>query len=521
MRWLAVLAGLALVGAACGSTVQQSGQRGVNSGGSVNGEAGLNGTTNGTTGSNELGDTGGSTSGGVAASSFGGGTSGRSSSGSSGSSGARSGGSSGAGSTALGPGVTATTMNVGIIYATNSGAANAAIGAAGISQGDEKANYTALIDDMNAHGGIAGRKLVGIYHSIDATSTESASQEYQAACDDLTQDHKVFVVFAGNDETLLSCLNNRGVLSVTANLTIADAAVFKRYPYYFEIGSLNLDRIAAAEVPALKAQDYFSGWNSATGQPGPTKAKVGIVTVDFPSFNHATDQVLVPALAKLGYAPAPEDIVRVPYARQQSDVGALAAAVSGAVLKFRSDNVSHVIILEASATVSLLFGNNADSQHYYPRYGANSQTGQEALIASGAYPKSQLNGTVGIGWEPSLDIAPSEAGPNSPYTNAAQRKCLALYAAHGIQFSDQNAQGVGYLNCADVWFLRDVAKRMTVLNKEGFLTAANGIGSNFESLTIIASRIDGTHHDAIAAVRYWAYKPECGCMRYTTGDIPA
>ena len=521
MRWLAMLAGLALVGAACGSTIQQTGQRGVNGGGSVNGEAGLNGTTNGTSGSNELGDSGASTGGGVAGSSFGGGTSGRSSSGSSGSGSSRSGSSGGAGSASLGPGVTATTINVGIIYATNTGAANAAIGAAGISQGDEKANYAVLIDDINAHGGIAGRKVVGIYHAIDATSTASTDDQYQAACDDLTQDHKVFVVFAGNVDVLLSCLNSRGVLSITANLTIADGAVFKRYPYYFEIDSLNLDRIAAAEVPALKAQDYFSGWNTATGQPGPTKAKVGVITIDLPSFNHATDQVLVPALAKLGYAPAPEDIVRVPYARAQSDVGALAAAISSAVLKFRSDNVTHVIILEASATVSLLFGNNADSQRYYPRYGANSQTGQEALIASGAYPKSQLNGTVGIGWEPSLDIAPSEAGPNSPYTNAAQRKCLALYAAHGIQFSDQNAQGVGYLNCADMWFFRDVVKRTTAMTKEAFLAAANGIGSNFESLTIISSKIDATHHDAIAAVRYWAYKPECGCMRYTTGDIPA
>jgi hypothetical protein len=520
MRCLAVLMGLALVGAACGSTVQQqAGQRSV-SGGVNNGDEGLNGSTNSNTGaSDELGATGGGT-GALAGGSTRG--AGRSSSSGSGSGGSGSGGSGGgAGSNAIGPGVSANAINVGIIYATNTGAANAAIGAAGISQGDEKANYTALIDDINAHGGIAGRKVVGVYSAIDATSNASADSQYQAACDDLTQDHKVFVVFAGNVETLLSCLNNRGVLSVTANLTIADSAIFKRYPYYFEIGSLNLDRIAAAEVPALNAQNYFSGWNAATGQPGPTKAKVGVITVDLPSFNHATDQVLVPALAKLGYAPAPEDIVRVPYARQQSDVGALAAAVSGAVLKFRSDNVTHVLILEASATVSLLFGNNADSQRYYPRYGANSQTGQEALITSGAYPKSQLNGTVGIGWVPSLDIAPSEAGPNSPYVNAAQRKCLAVYAAHNITFSDQNAQGVGYLGCASLWFFRDVMKRAAGANRDAFLTAANGIGSAFESLTIIPTKIDSSHHDGIAAVRYWAYKPECGCMRYTSGDIPA
>lgn len=518
MRWGALLVALALVGAACGSHAGKGSHQSA-AGRVGGGDTGLDsGNPNSPGSTDDLGATGASASGGGS----GGASKGTSRQGSTGGGGTGiGGGGSAGGPLAAGPGVTATTINVGIIYAVNSGAANAAIGAAGISQGDEKANYTVLINDLNAHGGVAGRKVVGIYHSVDAESTASANDQYQAACDDLTQDHKVYAVFAGNNETLLQCLHNRGVLAISANLTIADAAVFKRYPYYFEINSLNLDRIAAAEVPALKAQNYFSGWDAATGQPSGAHAKVGVVTIDTPAFNHATDQVLVPGLAKLGYAPAAADVVRVPYASQESDVGAQAAAISGAVLKFRSDAVTHVIILEASATVSLLFGNNADKQHYYPRYGANSQTGQEALLTSGAYPKSQLNGTVGIGWQPQLDIAPSENTPNGPYTNAAQRSCLALYNAHGIKFSDQNSEGVGYLDCADTWFFRDVMKHATSLTRDGFLVAANGIGSAFESLTIIPSRIDPTHHDGIAAVRYWEYTPSCGCMRYTSGDIAA
>lgn len=514
--------GLALVGAACGSTVQQNGQGRV-TGGSVNGgdESGLNGAGNNNTGSSDqLGGSGGSGSGGSANGST---RSGRSSSSGGSGSGRTAGsgsGSGGSGSNAVGPGVSANAINVGIMYAVNSGAANAAIGAAGISQGDEKQNNTVLIDDINAHGGIAGRKLVPVFHSLDATSQQNIDDQYQAACDDLTQDHKVFIVFAGNNETLLQCLQNRGVLSVTSNLTIADGAVFKRFPNYIELDSLNLDRIAAAEVPALKAQNYFTGWNSATGQPAPTKAKVGVVTVDHPSFNHATDQVLVPALAKIGYGPDPADVIKVPYIRQTSDEGAAAAAVSGAVLKLRSDGVTHVIIMEASATISLLFGNNADSQGYHPRYGANSQTGQQALADSGAYPKSQLPGTVGIGWQPSLDITPSENTPNGPYSNDLQRQCLALYKAHGITFSDTNAAAVGLNNCNDIWFFRDVMNRTKVPTRDGFMAVVNSLGV-FKTLTVITTKLDATHHDAIAAIRYWAYKPECGCMRYTSGDIPA
>src|SRR5213079_947121 len=54
------------------------------------------------------------------------------------------------------PGVTDTTVNVGIIYAVSGAAANAALGAPGITQGDEKADVQILIDDVNAHGGILG-----------------------------------------------------------------------------------------------------------------------------------------------------------------------------------------------------------------------------------------------------------------------------------------------------------------------------------------------------------------------------
>jgi hypothetical protein len=202
-------------------------------------------------------------------------------------------------------------------------------------------------------------------------------------------------------------------------------------------------------------------------------------------------------------------------------VSGSAAAVSGAVLKFRGDGVSHVIILEASGVLSLLFGNNADSQRYYPRYGANSQTGQQALVDSGAYPKSQLTGTLGIGWEPSIDITPSENPPGSgPYSNDAQRRCIALYKSRGVTFSDTNAAAIGYLNCNDFWFFRDVMNRTKSLTRDGYIAVVNSVGS-FKSLTVIGTKLDAAHHDAIAAVRYWAYKPECGCMRYTSGDIPA
>src|SRR2546430_2220675 len=116
-----------------------------------------------------------------------------------------------------------------------------------------------------SHGGVLGRKLVPVYHAIDATSADTIDSQLQAACDDFTQDHKIFVVFTGGNETFLQCMNSRGVASMEDDLTDSDAARFQRYPYYLEIGSMNLDRIAAIEVPGLQAQGHFWPWDSVAG----------------------------------------------------------------------------------------------------------------------------------------------------------------------------------------------------------------------------------------------------------------
>ena len=68
------------------------------------------------------------------------------------------------------PGVTATKIYVGMIWPKNQDAVNQAAGAGGISVGDTKADGNAIIDDINKHGGIAGRKVVPVWQAVDSTS---------------------------------------------------------------------------------------------------------------------------------------------------------------------------------------------------------------------------------------------------------------------------------------------------------------------------------------------------------------
>ncbi len=179
----------------------------------------------------------------------------------------------GVNSTAVGPGVTADKIFIGRAYAVNSGAANAAIGATGITTGDPKRTAEIVIEDINARGGVAGRKIEPVWHEIDGATTAPNDVLFQQTCDTWTQDHKVFIGFSGGNDTMLRCGHTRNIVLVNDDLTSADGATFRRYPYYVEASTLNLDRVARAQVAALNAQGFFSGWNAATGAPGVARPK--------------------------------------------------------------------------------------------------------------------------------------------------------------------------------------------------------------------------------------------------------
>src|SRR5262245_2695965 len=70
------------------------------------------------------------------------------------------------------PGVTADSIYVGVPYAADA-AANKAAGAGGVTVGNPKADAQIVIDDINANGGVAGRKLVPVFHAIPSSGAAS------------------------------------------------------------------------------------------------------------------------------------------------------------------------------------------------------------------------------------------------------------------------------------------------------------------------------------------------------------
>jgi substrate-binding family protein len=490
-RSTVALALLALAGTACGSTVPRAQLEAALQNG--NGGQGLGGGTGGvgTGGTTGLGGTGGTTGlGGT-------GTAGVGTTGFAG------------GGGPLGPGLTSTVMYVGVVNIKNAGAANAALGATGSSTTvDWKKPYEIVIKDINAKGGIAGRKLAPIWADIDATSSQTIDQQTQAACATWTQDHKVFAILAGDAGGVIQeCTEKaRAVNIIPAGDSTPDD--FRRYPHYVEPSGMHIVRMGPVTVKGIAAQGYFD-----------KGTRLGIITWDQSNYREAIRDGYLPALRQQGITPA-TDISYVHVPQTFNDLGGMNSDVNSAVLRFSGQDIDHVMIIDGSAGIcagaclGYEFMNQAQSQDYHPRYGFNDFNYADTSVDS-LYPHQQLVGSVAVVWGD-----PDDAHDVGYHVNKSREDCYKLMKDNGFDYdaTDDNQTYVIRTACEQIWFMRAVVGKMgnAVLNNDNFMAGVNQIGSSFQSLSTYVARISATQHDGASAVRNERYFESCTCYKFTS-----
>ncbi|MCW2674559.1 MAG: hypothetical protein JWP14_3148 [Frankiales bacterium] len=422
---------------------------------------------------------------------------------------------------ATGLGVTATTISIGIGYTSDGDAANAAIGASGVTSGDEKANSQALVDEVNAHGGVAGRRLVPVFHAYRITSSDSGATQDEAACQDWTVDHKVLAVFSSSlTDTLVACLKKAGVVMVKGGQIVdADAAYLRQYSNEVLLGTMSIDRIFADQVRSLVRQDWFTGWNTVTGKPG-TAVKVGVLTYDTDSFDRGLHRVLLPALKAAGHAPAAVDVLQVHKPEQQSDAAGTTAQIKSAVLRMQQDGVTHLVLGDASGFILEFFGSNARAQGYYPRLGVTSGAGVQVVHDAGLVTDQQLNGMGGNGWLPTLDLIASES---ATYVNAETRRCLDIMKRRtGQTYTSSNAATIALSDCDAMFLFQRAMRSAATLTPAGLISAVDGIGHAYTSPVVGPTFLSPRQHDD--AVRAWDlnWVESCTCVKYSSQhDVPS
>ena len=497
-----------LLATACGSRVPASERQALSAGGSgaeSGGSAvdGFDGGSDFASGDTAAAVGGDPVTGSVGRSSASGGGSGRTSGG----------GSTGAGSAGLpadtgqtGPGVTATEILLGMAYATNGSDVNAAIGAEEASSTDTKKAAELLIADLNNRGGIHGRKVVPVWHEVDALSGRTYEQHGQEMCSTWTEDNDVFAALGAPYETLRQCMAKKNKPLTYTSLSTSSELTFSEYPLYFEPGNLNLSRIARLTVKSLADRNFFA------------KAKVGVIAFDDPHGHYSVDKAMLPALASRGVDPKTVEVVYVPDPQSPTDVSGLSAAISSAVLRFNTRGISHVMILDTAAVASFLFMQEAESQGYRPRYGLNSQNGNTILadLLRGSGSQGQLNNSLSVGWLPTIDLAEQD-DPNDKATPSRQR-CLKIMVDGGLtSFTSRNAMGQALLTCEEIWFFEAAAKAAgPTLNARSFLTGVESLRSLRESPITLGNRFGPGRHDGVARAADLVYVPDCTCFRYTT-----
>jgi ABC-type branched-subunit amino acid transport system substrate-binding protein len=411
---------------------------------------------------------------------------------------------------------------LGLIYLKNADAQQAALGNTAVTTGDTRTMMQIRVDDLNAHGGIGGRKVVPVYHGIDATSTQTAAQVAEAACADFTQDHHVFATVGSSNPDFLTCMRKAGSVAVLGGNSLVGetSAQYMQHPADFDVISLSIDRLAADLVPVLVRTHYFDPWNTASGAPGVGKARVGIIVPDRPEF-HSGVAVLLAALKSAGITVAAQDVAYFTWPQSTGEDAQAVADIQAYVLKFRANGVTHVLPLEQNAMV--FFGAAADKQGYRPRYGLNSATAAQQYVGS-LLPASQLNGAVGLGFFPNTDLSSADNPETGPYSNPARRQCLDLMRRHGQTFRDTSAEANALTLCDSFSSLRSLLQsipRATPWNQGTFSQALDHIGG-LPSANLTSVRYGPGKRDAVSVGWVWRFQADCACLRYSGArfDLP-
>jgi hypothetical protein len=407
------------------------------------------------------------------------------------------------------PGLTAKEIYVGAFFQQDQATANAGIfGAGNLDSGDARDYFNAVIGEINAAGGLAGRRIVPLFAELRATSNEPIDEQYQAACETWIRDSRygVFAIADSGTPVVQECARKAGV-AVFGEQSGSVPETFRRYTNYVEISGIDYVRQGFVTVDGLEREGYFG-----------RGAKIGIVTWDDSFHRTAVTDGYVPALRRHGLSLGIETAyARVPESVQ--DIGRTSVDISGAVLRFSDQNVTHVLLLDGQAGVcapgclSTIFMREAESQLYHPRYGLNTQNEPVAGLEGGIYPPSQLRRSVAVIWRGADKAADAGISPN-----AARARCFALMKKKGITLNNPNAELSALSACGSIWFMQAAFGRMAgAVTVANFMGGVNRLGGAFNDPFAYGTFFGPTQHDGVAAVRNARFDESCTCFRYTTG----
>jgi ABC-type uncharacterized transport system substrate-binding protein len=369
----------------------------------------------------------------------------------------------------------------------------------------------AMVDSINAKGGVEGRKLQVVDDAIDFSAPNHDSA-FEAICQRYTKDNQVqAVVYDGTiyNQAFNKCLTTAGVPILYMGVTgspVGDETDFKDNPGLVAVNAVSLDR----RVKSIMNKGVAAGFL-------PSGSRIGVVIEKCPHNERAYENTLKPLADKGGI-----ELVRaeINCSHGYSDTGPALAQVQSFALKLKSENVDSVMFMTLYENgLIYYFAQSAQAQKWAPQYLLFRAQAHPDLIK--LYAADQLIKMRGFGGFPDGDVT------KQPAPSAEQAKvrdtCLAAARGKGMAARTLTEQVTVFQTCDAMRLLQEGLVNSGGLGgTEKLVPAIEKIGTEFVSAVTLdgATKFGPGRHDGMELTAVSTFDAGCKCFSYTTKPEP-
>lgn len=369
-----------------------------------------------------------------------------------------------------------------------------------LTQGSFPDAYNALINDINAKGGIDGRKIIPYFAPVDPIGTAPAA----AACTQLTEDDHVFVALGFFQNTDPLCyLDTHGVNIIGADDSQLSAAQQAAEKATWFDAQLTSTEAVPKEIDAFYHDGLFAG----------RKVAVLGTTTDVSQIN----TLVLPELKKLGVPVVQTAVNDAP----PNDTAAANQQTQIIVQKLQSEGVNLVVgVGNASAFPQGLQQINSS---YHPRLLATNLGVLNGVLGNqNGLDLSRLTGTVAGSGAPADLIGVSAPIWNDPLVQNCVAEIKAAFPADTMADPATATSSTGHTwvapesACQGIALLEAILKAAGKnLNNQTFLTGGESLKNIVLPGSLGPLNYGPGHHDGNGPVFIYTWDPASKSFKLT------